>query len=143
MTGYCLLQWIQPWISQHTIQKECKTCNMFTYKWFSLKKKKRKKKKNNTNILTTVLPLLRQKKTYFQAEVTAYTYHLCLELPGTSNCRYPWQLHIHKCDKLKYISGIGRVGCYFWKILILGVYITRVSKSYKSASIIHNHCFFT
>lgn len=56
-------------------------------------------------------------------------YHLCFELPSTGNCRYPWQLHIPKCDKLKYISGTGKDGLLLPQILLLGVYTTKVCES--------------
>lgn len=56
-------------------------------------------------------------------------YHLCFELPSTGNCGYPWQPHIPKCDKLKYISGTGKGGLLLPQILVFGVYTTKVSES--------------
>lgn len=90
--------------SNNSVQNECPTCNTFSphTQWSKLN--------GNQQIFWPLFHCFLGRKIIFQVEVIAYLYHLCFELPSTGNCRYPWQRHICKCDKLKDISGIWRGG---------------------------------
>lgn len=93
-------------------------CFATIYKWFNLKE--------NQQIFWILFHCSRGIKIIFQVEVIAYLYHLCFELPSTGNCTYPWQRHICKCDKLKYMSGFWRGG------LLLLENISPMSLHYRS-----------
>lgn len=121
MTRYCLLKIISLWIPTTTQSKKSVQHVIsfpLKYKWFNLKE--------NQQIFWPPLHCFLGRKIIFQVEVIAYLYHLCFELPSTQNCRYPWQQHICKCDKLKYISGFWRGG------LLLPENINPVSSHYQS-----------
>lgn len=97
-------------------------CFAIRYKWFNLKE--------NQQIFWLLFHCFLGRKIIFQVEVIAYLYHLCFELPSTGNCRYPWQQHIHKCDKLKCISGFWRGGLLLLKnISPMSLHYTKVIES--------------